>query len=248
MEVRPVRNYKEPGYPGERAVQEHPELLEHLPERWRRNPAVTAALSMCAAALLTGCAAGREYVAPVFSHGEGSIGFGCSSVIRNFYLTEEEAGEIIRLEALEYGDLRLEVNEEARRKNAWKQEKKPLDLISEDGRIAVEFISGQDTGAWGAVEDYGTAGVYKVKETAEAFQKQLTKRKDGQYIGVLYEPGSGEEIIEELLELRDSLKGANPADAERLETERGKEYAEEELRAQVRDFIDWLEAEGVLAS
>ncbi len=249
MEVRPVKNYKTPDYPDERKVQAHPELLERLPARWRANPMVIAALGMCSAAMLAGCGAKGENgnVAPLFLHGEGTMSTGCVSVVRTFFLSESEAKEIIRAEAELYGNLKLEDNPVQAAPDALRRSDKPMDLVTEDGKIGVEYISAGDAEAWGYEENRSTVSVYHIKDAAEEHRDILAKddREEQRTIskGILYDPCASSALLDD----EDTLRELTELSGEEQE-EYFRKADEEELRAQVRDFIDWLEAEGVLAS
>ncbi len=249
MEVRPVKSYKAPDYPDEREVQAHPELLERLPERWRANPMVIAALGMCTAAMLAGCGAKGEdgKVAPLFLHGGGSMSTGCVSVVRTFFLSESEAKEIIRAEAELYGNLKLEENPVQADPDALRRADKPMDLITEDGKIGVEYVSAGDAAAWNWMEDGGSVREYNVKDAAEEHRVILAEddREEQRAVskGVLYDPCACSDLLDDEETLRELTEMSGEEQEEYF-----RKTDEEALRAQVRDFIDWLETQGVLAS
>lgn len=249
MEVRPVKSYKTPDYPDEREVQAHPELLERLPKRWRTNSMVIAALGMCSAVMLAGCGTKGENgnVAPLFLHGEGSMSTGCASVVRTFFLSESEAKEIIRAEAEMYGNMKLENNPVQAAPDALRRVDKPMDLVAEDGKIGVEYISAGDARAWGHEENRGTVSVYHIRDAAQEHRDILAEddREEQRSVrkGVLYDPCAGSDLLDDEETLRE-LTDMSPEEQE----EYFRKADEEQLRAQVRGFIDWLESEGVLAS
>lgn len=127
MKVQPLYSYPPPCYPDRGQALRQPQLLLTLPQRWRRNRSVCAALVSLAAILLSSCAnddhlAGPTQggqtdrvqsatptptspgvVAPLFQHGEGRGGFGCVSVAPPAFLSEAEAYDVIAQAAKEAG-------------------------------------------------------------------------------------------------------------------------------------------------
>ncbi|MDP4091420.1 MAG: metalloprotease, partial [Bacillota bacterium] len=114
MEIKPVKKYKVPGYPDRDTVLNSPGILKTVPERWKGNAYVCAALSTLMLASLTSCTqkaqrtgtdgqGNKALVAPIFEHGQGRGSFGCSSVAPPSFLSEEEAFQVIQEEARQYG-------------------------------------------------------------------------------------------------------------------------------------------------
>ena len=112
MKVKTVTRYKNPGYPVKEEILADPQLLRRIPSRWEKNAYVmtalglTVSLSACGAST-EGARGASDRVAPVFIHGGGSGAYGCVSVVSPYFLSEEEAFEIIRAEAESYGGLIL---------------------------------------------------------------------------------------------------------------------------------------------
>ena len=109
-------------------------------------------------------------VAPVFIHGGGSGAYGCVSVVSPYFLSEEEAFEIIRAEAESYGGLILTQEAAPELKNVKlpvtqiysepekTKEKTVKGSLQTDGwdpdkRIAIEFVSKSDVGNWKETEE-----------------------------------------------------------------------------------------------
>ena len=107
-----VLHYDAPGYPTRDALQNHPELLQCVPERWRRNRFVLAVLSIAVPSLLARHAqAGATKpakgdcvrIAPIFVHGDGRGAFGCVVVNPPVFLSEDEARQVVQDEAKKAG-------------------------------------------------------------------------------------------------------------------------------------------------
>lgn len=46
MRLHPVRNYRQPNFPTKQFFEEHPEMLKLIPERWKKNAVITMTLSL----------------------------------------------------------------------------------------------------------------------------------------------------------------------------------------------------------
>jgi hypothetical protein len=111
MKIAPVKQYAKPGFPTHQILDKHPELLNVIPERWRANPVVLAALTgLCllmsshrsgAADNATPGTAAK--VAPIFLHGDGRGSNGCTAVNPPAFLSEAEAYAVISEEAKRAG-------------------------------------------------------------------------------------------------------------------------------------------------
>lgn len=55
MEIKPLKAYKKPAYPEKEQVLRNPNLLKRMPERWKGNIRVGAALSSVLVLMLAGC-------------------------------------------------------------------------------------------------------------------------------------------------------------------------------------------------
>lgn len=91
MKVKTVTRYKNPGYPVKEEILADPQLLRRIPSRWEKNAYVMTVLGLTVS--LSACGASGAY--------------GCVSVVSPYFLSEEEAFEIIRAEAESYGGLIL---------------------------------------------------------------------------------------------------------------------------------------------
>ena len=180
---------------------------------------------------------------PIFAHGTGRGSYGCESVAPPVFLSEEEAMQVIEEECAAQGiDLTGQKTisgtfpatstlPEAISGGASDQTYTgdlSLDGYSEDLAIGVEFVSTDDILDWKA--DTGMAATveeFDLKGTAQ----RLADCTDN--VAVFYDP-TADDYRE--------FTGSN----EESYVESSKEQSLEELRAQVRDFLQWLKAQGVI--
>jgi hypothetical protein len=264
----PVSRYTGPGYPTKKEVLTDPAVLKSLPMRWNAKPAICAALTMTLVTGLFGCeghviqptaglsgnessklqpAAANSF--PVFEHGTGRGAYGCMMVAPPVFLSEEEALQVIREEAAAQGihfdgtrtlagdhfpATSLEYDEDFD-PGTWGGS---LELDGYDSalNIGFEFVSQQDVVDWAKEDNVGSSvETFDMKGTAERLADVVDNT------AVFYDPGS------------------DPKAFDRHRTENGdfetyyKQYEAEQkaqmikqLREQVRDFLAWLAAEGVI--
>lgn len=212
------------------------------------------------------------YVAPIFLHGEGRGGFGCVAVNPPVLLSEDEAFQVIRDEAkrtgirfVRNGCTLSNVNVPcSTRFQGWLEpetfvespagttpttpdsiryayqyqigELRDLVLDGYDStlRIAIEFISLEDYRAWKqpkppkSYELTSSFNIIDICSTAVKFQNATNNDSLHTTLGVFYDPMC-----------RDSW-------GERDGTRWAREASKEDLRLQVRDFIAWLKAQGII--
>ena len=180
---------------------------------------------------------------PIFAHGTGRGSYGCESVAPPVFLSEEEAMQVIAEECAAQG---IDISGEKTISGTFpatstlpeaisggESDKTytgelTLDGYSEDFGIGVEFVSTDDILDWQA--DTGMAATveqYNLKGTAQ----RLADCTDN--VAVFYDPTADD--------YRD-FTGSN----EESYVENGKTQSLEELREQVRDFLQWLKAQGVV--
>ncbi len=235
MEIKPVKRIAKSNYPTKEIIQNHPELLRIIPSRWKKNAAVLTMLGF--SVLLTACEPKvREYPitlsGDIVAPGEPDnfqwdsyeisrlvapiFNYGTGSDVTGdpFAFSEEQALEIIKSEARNYAGLILESGMgESFHING--AEVQP-DLGTKDGKIAVEFLSGADSDELSLDP---TASSETALEFAQDYRDQLSKQELAADVGVFYDPGYADGSSEN--EIRH----------------------EEILRAQVRDFIEWLKGQ-----
>lgn len=180
---------------------------------------------------------------PIFAHGTGRGSYGCESVAPPVFLSEEEAMQVIAEECAAQGidisgektisgtfpatSTLPEVTSGGESDKTYTGEL-TLDGYSEDLGIGVEFVSTDDILDWQA--DTGMAATveqYNLKGTAQRLADCTGN------VAVFYDPTADD--------YRD-FTGSN----EESYVENGKAQSLEELREQVRDFLQWLKAQGVV--
>jgi len=254
MQVKPVLSKAPPQYPTHDFLQEHPELLRIVPERWRRNPLVLRVLAGVGCLLLAVQSAGAQEranapasrVAPLFIHGEGRGTFGCIVLNPPVFLSEDEALQVIRGEGGKAGlkfaaapptahQVTLPMTNECGRDQSDTQKADlVLDGFDKKHKVAFEFVSRNHFKAWEKHGPCSSVSNLDVKGAAETLRSGLAATHGLPWVGVFYEPGANppwrvsEQVTWE----------AQEAAAHQL--------GEAELREQVRDFIQWLKAQGVI--
>ena len=265
MKTSPLKRYKTPGYPVQDVLAAHPELLKWIPRRWANKPLVISALSL-ACMILAGrsglpedaqtnpavpAESANARVAPIFHHGYGRGSFGCVSTAAPLFLTEDEARQVIMEEAATAGihfentgsvvrqierPVTHEYNGLARDARTLKPKtrRSALELDGTDVRrkISYEFVSSEDSDAW-EIEEYtlmSSVSSMNLESAAEVLQKGLAEAKSEQTLAVFYDPLTSYNFG------RDGSKNESEA----------RQTSLRELREQVRDFIAWLKAEGII--
>lgn len=191
---------------------------------------------------------------PVFEHGEGIGVYGCVAVNAPVFLSEDDAYAIIRDEfervnlsvsmgsgraidvqlplvnqndgmitGAQTGDLCFDFS-------VFKQET--------DQDIVLEFISRDDIRKWADNgELQSSVEIIPFLESAKVLRDGLADRSLNKKCGVFYDPSECVTVDHNWENWSESF---SQAEAE------AKERAAEALRSQVRDFIDWLAAQGII--
>lgn len=263
MKIEPVHRYAKPWLPTREIVDENPGLLRLLPKRWQGNPAVIAALTACVA--MSSCAASAagkpspkaaSRIAPVFVHGSGIGAFGCEVVNPPTFLSEEEAREVIVNEAKRAGIVfekvgrtlpKIELPTTPREygdkqpKRQIKAQAVALDGIDKKHNISFEYVSREDLVKWeGDPNEHPTSTVisYNISGAAKDLQAGIAKAKPAGTYAVFYDPVGLQRM---------NFGASTDFDAAMVKaTAAAIDEAREELRAQVKDFIKWLKAQGVI--
>ena len=114
----------------------------------------------------------------------------------------------------------------------------PLDGYDEATGLGYLFVSHDDIAAWQKdIGIYTSVEIYDTKGTAQKLADTVKNT------AVFYDPGTDSDLLDQY------FKGAEDSyTAENLEAYRAAQKAqmEEKLRAQVVDFIAWLQAQGIL--
>jgi len=214
----------------------------------------------------------QAVVAPIFEHGNGRGSFGCMSIAPPSFLSEEEAFQAVQEEAVKYGIifeknshelkkvgipetkfyLKPEnddagYNEDAGEIKSTKNGNLMLDGYSTDKRIGFEFVSSADYKEWEVNQGTrSTVDDYDFLSTAKLLQKGIEDNKQDTNIGVFYNPMTPYEDIKPFLEVPEKKNGeSQTVDFDMIQA-KTNEMALEQLRLQVRDFLEWLKAQGVI--
>lgn len=180
---------------------------------------------------------------PIFAHGTGRGSYGCESVAPPVFLSEEEAMQVIQEECAAQG---IDISGEKTISGTFPATSTlpeaisgsdsdktytgdlKLDGYSEDLGIGVEFVSTDDIKDWRSnPRSISTVDEYDLKGTAQ----RLVDCTEG--VAVFYDP-TADDYRE--------FTGSN----EESYVESSKEKSLEELREQVRDFLQWLKGQGVI--
>lgn len=275
MKVTPIKQYSQPAFPTRSILDEQPELLRLLPKRWQRNPVVLAALAGLCTLMLghraTNAATephGVSRVAPLFIHGNGVGSYGCDSSNPPVFLSEADAREVIQEEGKRVGisfqpdsptlpSVRLPVTCMGA---YYRQDGKPVDTtpvvrsFTLDGtdkkrRISFEYISASDFSEWETREPVTvvySATWEDIKKTAETVRNGLVEAKPNGLFAVFYDPVSGPEDASKRFNIERKWGKDFSAEAENNLKTKALDLSREQLRAQVRDFVKWLKAQGVI--
>lgn len=271
--LSPIKNYPAPKYPTKIQIIKNPALLRKAPRRWRASPIAGAALLFVLSSGLYACAsekfASPEQVydngdisdgkdvdiseervealsIPLFEHGSGRSSYGCVSVAPPVYLSEEEAAQVVREEALKMGvdfsssakltsDRFPSTNLYGTQTDAVWSGEMMLDGYDEKLGIGFEFVSKEDVNEWEKQDEnvHSTVTDYDMNGTAERLSAVVNNTV------VFYDPGTNYELIDYEKLYSDEL-GYSETE-ERLRAD-----SIENLREQVRSFLEWLAAEGII--
>jgi len=245
MKVTPIKQYSEPAFPTRSILDERPELLRLVPKRWQKNPVVIAALAATAALVTNGCSAAQQgggkstvsKVAPIFKHGAGLGTHAGMTLTPAISLSEAEARHVIMEEAKKAGitfapdsstvnvDLPKGFNEQK------KLVRTTIQLDGTDARrsISYEYVSREDVYQWKLSKMWPMGAAESLRDGLKAAAPA------GTYV-VFYDPADSGPVIGDkkgYFDVKGYQKAALAADRE-------------DLRRQVRDFIKWLKAQGVI--
>ncbi|NCO38068.1 MAG: hypothetical protein COZ06_20690 [Armatimonadetes bacterium CG_4_10_14_3_um_filter_66_18] len=211
-------------------------------------------------------------VAPILVHGDGRGAFGCDAVNPPVFLSEEEARQVVVQEAKKAGIVFAETDTtlegisvpvtdrygfgprsgEGRSYARLVERGDPLTLDGTAPELGVsyEYVSSSDFEAWERTHRSPVDSVYSydTRETATVLRTSLAAaRPDGAYV-VFYDP-----MVRPEAWWRKPRPSGSPAptasDSAKAHVRRAAtavDTAKEELRKQVRDFITWLKAQGVI--
>lgn len=250
MRLTPVKHYRQPDFPTRAILDTQPELLWLAPKRWQRNALVLTALATTCALVSArwASAAGKQpatsRVAPIFLHGSGGepVQF-MGKRVPPVLLTEEDARLLITEEAKKAGitfiadaqtltDLPLP--------GAKQKLKLTMDGVAQKRKIAYEYVSMSDYRKWKGNKQplQSIAAAHDILSTATILHDGLTRAHPAGTYAVFYDP---------CIEYSDVVKSAKDQRIDwQVVQQEEQVLARKELRRQVRDFITWLKAQGVI--
>ena len=207
-------------------------------------------------------------VAPVFVHGEGTGSMGCVMIAPPVFLSEQEALAIIKSETQSAGlnfsaapPEYIATNNKPKKTSQYSWENPKyilgdgnvgLDLYDDKKGVAVTFISMEEAAegyvdANGEITMWSSVIGYCPRELAELVVEDFARQNGDIAIGVFYDPGKNweDERQKQIFdEYNNSEKDWDDAYSEYIENTRL--LIEEDLRAQIRDFIEWLQGQGII--
>ncbi len=238
MRVTPQKKCSSAGYPTHDDVDQRPDLLQHVPTRWQTNPAVLTALASVTMLSATGAAiAGNTKakvkpprVAPVFVHGEGRGAFGCVVINPPVFLSEDEAKQVINDEAKHLG---LSFRSPKSDPEAYGPNKT---IDGKDVKRALAYVYVSEGEGTVPSTGYITSSVRDIDtlKRAKAVVKEMKPARSLKAVAVFYDPMPSGPVTDQW----NAMSGWDTS--ERAAT------AEKQLRLQVRDFVKWLKAQGVI--
>ena len=234
-----------------------PPTTREEPAQWERPRAQPPTATTRPADSPHGRATARTpaVVAPIFVHGEGRGASGCIILVPPVYLSEEDAFQIIREEMALHG-VNL-VKAEAAPPNAYLPprfafvgvtgntlapefqdadlgQRRLPDLIDENRRVAVEYVAVEDYLVDLALHDAvpkATVIEDHCRDMAQEVANRVQHYGQGVYFGAFYDPTTS--------------PGRHVEDRDQAERD-AREESKRLLREQVKDFADWLKAQGAI--
>lgn len=213
-------------------------------------------------------------VAPIFEHGDGAGSFGCIATNPPVFLSEDEARKVIVDEAKRAGiefaadgkvmpavktpvTSRWGFREDFGKNGDYHAKKRgyvravTLDGFDERRHVAFEYVSKSDFMDWHASLTglaMSTVSHYDIVGAAKDLREGIVKAKPGGACVVFYDPCVGPKDAEKRYGYRRTdCRSDAEWKAERAKVEAmQRDLAREQLRAQVKDFIKWLKAQGVI--
>jgi hypothetical protein len=268
MEPKPAKRCRVPAYPTKLEILDTPDLLlKNQPLAWINRKELTAACGILVAVGSLACNdTRRAAVAPVFRHGEGRANFGGSPGPPAYvFLNEQEAFSIIREELAREG-IRFDQNDvlvrgvqisDRRRKYLepcfYRKKGKEIvvevpntgkpysaDMKDSTNNVVVEYVSLDENRDLGGVRDAGTGSRNDLSDTAAYVCERVRRQaKDSIYYGAFYDPAV-------LLNRKAADTSEDPWQVSPEVNRKALQESKQLLRAQVKDFADWLKAQGVI--
>jgi len=196
---------------------------------------------------------------PLFEHGDGIGVYGCDAVTAPIFLSEDDAFAIIKDEfeklslAVQQDDgtvTNVRIPKPGTRyspdsNNSRMQTKKgtlEFDFAVQGRSIVMEYVSYDDMRTWG-FDGPTTVSRYEYKEAARTLNTSLNRSYYEGVHGVFYDPA---EYPAESIDKGNASRADGWEKTRAQLEEEARQRASDELRAQVKDFIEWLSAQGII--
>ncbi|OGO88500.1 MAG: hypothetical protein A2Y15_01695 [Clostridiales bacterium GWF2_36_10] len=274
IKINPVLHYKSPAYPDMSEADSNSDLLKRLPNRWKQNQAVLTAITAITAMSFSSHSITQNYdsqsvfapistssstVAPIFEHGEGIGSIGGYQSIYPTFITEQEAMSIIKNEAFAAGINLVDIPEgysvDPHDYDGYRDDKNKyilgtqVSLEASDNikGIAVSFISSNEAMAQSKNDEFYSLVVnINTKQRAKDAASDWEEEDVPYAVGTFYDSTINYERYKEIeKELFGDSYDYSQSNATQLQ-EAINDAIEEDLRAQVRDFIEWLRGQGII--
>ena len=234
MKLQPVKKLQQPGYPTQDYLREHPELLHLVPNRWQRNRIVLTALGSTVLLMLSCRNSDSEKILNrnLLTQTPGII-MTPSSFSR---MNEAEVCHIIEDEAEQAGicfennTLHIKYNPAYITTHSQGYDS-TVDGYDRKHNIAYEFVNQNDASVWAGEQ------TLKFKESFADPKTTIAVF----YFGHLHSPD-----IYETMNVDGKRKIHITTGDAIINLSASKQLFESEVRAQVRDFIQWLKSEGII--
>jgi hypothetical protein len=214
-------------------------------------------------------------VAPIFEHGEGRGVIGCQVINPPYFLSEQDAMQVIREELRKGGVAPFETKvpvESVRITPQWSDDVAravptpqsrifTLDAFDPQKRVGIEYVNSANYFDLGGKRSTSTVQGYSFEELAGTLSKTVGAKAHDIYFGAFYDPaiylrGDAEarRRLNKLYKERSKLKDSHLI--AQKDEEIGRAYddmlaparaaSRDMLQHQVKDFIDWLKGQGVI--
>ena len=188
-------------------------------------------------------------IAPLFVHGDGMGAFGCVMIAPPAFLSEDEALSVINEVAKGYGlTFTTGGNPEFSNvlqpvTNMYDSDATPPpdtymtftpDFSDASNGVCIEYVTTNDVSDWNHGEQTISAESFNTADAAAQLSEALENAvsEENQAVGVLYDPCARVKPEE--------------GDMSSQASEQSRALAEEQLKAQAKDFFEWLKSQGVI--
>lgn len=260
LQIHPLKHCQTPAYPTKLEVLSNTTLLEkHKPSAWKKKAFTITATTFLAGASFFGCqsqsSSFRAVCAPISKHGKGIWSFafcGMSGGPNPLFLPEEAVRQLIKNELRTYDlnftqqDVIINNVEISQRvecaENPWEFAKLYFntnkvkfhgDLYDPKKKVFIEYLS---------KSDYQIFTTYKSNRCLEQYidaanhiRNSVRRQGKNVYFGVIYDPIEAEQYVDiGNCTVEEQVKRLDHTKTFHL------------LRLQIRDFAEWLKAQGVI--